>query len=344
MAPVSGRDDSGSYPAERALAGAVTDRLGASGASVDLEWFAAPASPSAPPMMLAALRLGCAALVAAGHPGWAIALAAGSLLAELARLDGRDPAAAVLRSLPLAGGRACNVVARIGPGEPDDDPPLLVAARLGPPPPPRAWTVRAAVASLVLVLAGVLAALGSAPAARTLAAAGGLEAVLAIALHVRRELGPRPSTDRSALAALTAVAALSSGKPLVRPVWLVAAGASAAGPQGLEAVRRAHPALARTGWLISLDTLAGEDLALVDAAPGIRRRTAHAVLVRTVVGAAIETGDVVEPVPDGGSADQSWALARRMQAVTLTAGRAGDEGAAAARAARIVVRVAQTSL
>jgi hypothetical protein len=320
--------------AEATAAHVVAARLTAAGFDTVVDQFRAPASNVPVRLAGALLRLGASVLIVERAAAAAIPIAAVGVACELA----------VTADVKILGPRrpSCNAVGRLPTPGPTDDPPLVVVAPLdsgGPGPSIAATRLVLAVALVAAGIAGLL----QTEAARMAAMFLGTAAMIDLGALARGELVAVRRDDFAALTVLVRVAALAARRRPVREVWLVAAGASSTGEHGFKHFLRRHDDVARRAWVVCLGPHVPGELTLVQGTRGLIHRRALQAVVRAFAGAAVDTGDLVDVTSTAtGTTAQAVALARRLPAVTLAGGGADRE--TIVRVARIIHRVARTSL
>ena len=335
--------------AERAGAESLQDSLSRIGVAAQIEALRAPTSPTWVPLLRALLRVWAVALVAAYRPVPAIVLAAVSVVAGMPAL------AALVRYLPLLGDNTQNVVARVA-GTDANAPPTIVTAHIDTHPMaamPMSKTRAALGAGLGLVtLAAAIVGRPDMVVWRAALAIVAVESLVTLTWLARRELArtnEMPDDNTSGLLALISLATLLAEHRPLREVWIVGSGAGTSGGHGVIALLRRYPQL-RKGWLIEIDALgAGE----VVASPFPARFPGPGTpspLIRALVGASRETGDLLNVRSIRRShSDARAALRLRTSAITLTGGvrhPAGErvpDAANAERAARVVDRLVRAA-
>lgn len=340
---------------EAAAAAFVHRRLRSAGVDAEVETFRAPSSPSWVPLIAGALRLAAAALLVAGLAEASAAAAGVSLVASV----WPRRVAVVVHRLPGLGAESRNVIAST-PGEPDVvDPPLVVVAHLDAHPTSGAPITRPHALITVLVSAVLLAlalvSLDAADDPSGLLALLAIEPAATLAWIAHRELvsteGLTRDDNASGLATLVRIAELMIDERPRRTVWIVATGAATVGGAGMRRFLRTHRDLARSAWVIELDALGASELVLTAGRRRFPRAATPPPVLRAVVGAAIDTGDlidvrrVIRPHSDADAATASGVAALTLTGGPNTLGAPDAPDAAnTERAARIVDQVARTLL
>jgi hypothetical protein len=123
------------------------------------------------------------------------------------------------------------------------------------------------------------------------------------------------------------------------------------GGAGMSAFLATHRGTAKRAWIVELDALGDGELVLSPARRRVPSSSTPAACVRAVAGAAIDSGDVIDVRRRRRPhSDAAVAFRRGTAALTITAGLRASaasehgEGANAERAARIVARLARTTL